>query len=326
MHGSAMRNGVAFCDAASMGMPTPDAAHEKSHTRGDEPLWNESWYFDWAAADGSSGGYVRVGLYPNLGVCWYWASLVREHEPLVTVIDHRVPLPTAAGSLELRAPGLWADHNLLTPLEHWSLGLEAFALVLENPTDAYGPEPRGEQIAFGLDLEWETDGTPYLHPEPVERYEVPCHVHGEVLVGDQRLEVDAPGQRDHSWGVRDFWLVGHLWFAVRLEDGTRLHGVAPCLDGLEWAAGYVQQPDAAPMEVRALQISGDALDSGGLHGAVQVHLGDVKLTLVPVAWSPLALDAPDGRRSRFPRCLVRATAGDGRRGVGWLERNHVLDA
>src|SRR5436309_9893854 len=37
------------------------------HRPGTDRLWGESWYFDFASADGSVGGFVRVGDYPNLG-------------------------------------------------------------------------------------------------------------------------------------------------------------------------------------------------------------------------------------------------------------------
>ena len=59
--------------------PSPfavDPSDEGHHPPGDDPLWNESWYFDFVTADGSLGGYVRLGRYPNLGVVWYWACLV----------------------------------------------------------------------------------------------------------------------------------------------------------------------------------------------------------------------------------------------------------
>ena len=32
-----------------------------------ERLWGESWYFDFTNREGTLGGYVRLGLYPNLG-------------------------------------------------------------------------------------------------------------------------------------------------------------------------------------------------------------------------------------------------------------------
>ncbi len=303
-------------------LPAPDPADEGLHQRGDEPLWNESWYFDWFQPDGELGGYVRIGLYPNLGVTWYWACVVEPGGQLVTVVDHHVPLPTSG--LELRAGGLWADHNAEEPLERWSLGLESFALGLDDPTAIYVATPRGDQVAFGFDLEWETDGAPYRYPVPLERYEIPCRVHGEVLVGDRRIEVDGWGQRDHSWGVRDWWLLGHVWFAVRLEDGTRAHASVPMLEGLDWAAGYVQRPDGTATEIRDGVRIEESAGPEGLHGPVHIAIADLDLELTPTAWSPVAMDAPDGRRALLPRALLAVTAADGRRGAGWMERNFLV--
>ena len=68
-------------------------ADEGRHLPGTEELWGESWYHDWAASDGSYGGYLRLGLYPNRNVVWYWVALVREGQPLVLLVDHEVPAP-----------------------------------------------------------------------------------------------------------------------------------------------------------------------------------------------------------------------------------------
>ena len=37
----------------------------KLHAAGDEPLWSESWYFDFADPEQGVGGWVRLGLMPN---------------------------------------------------------------------------------------------------------------------------------------------------------------------------------------------------------------------------------------------------------------------
>ena len=112
------------------------ASDEQAHAPGPERLWGESWYFDFTNREGTLGGYVRLGLYPNLNTAWYWACLVGEGRPLVTVIDHDVSLPSA-GSLEVRADGLWADHTVETPFEHLSLGQihAALAFYYDHKTE-----------------------------------------------------------------------------------------------------------------------------------------------------------------------------------------------
>lgn len=315
---------MAVSDAPEPGRSAPVTADdESSHRPGSELLWNESWYFDFASVDGALGGYVRLGLYPNLGLAWYWGCLVGEDRPLVTVIDHEVPLPGIG--LEVRSEGLWAAHNLETPLEHWSLGLEAFAVGVDDPVEVYG-DLRGDRVAFGLDLEWETVGGAYPYPG-VDRYEVPCRVTGEVLVGQERIEVDGPGQRDHSWGLRDWWTYGWCWSSAALDDGTRSHATHVTLgDQTLYDTAYLQSPGGLPGGTGVRRRT-QALGPGGLPTQGHLALGpdagvdQLALDIGPVAFAPVLLAAPDGRRSRFPRALCRYTASDGRRGVGWTEWN-----
>ena len=297
------------------------SADERAHPAGPERLWGESWYFDFADRDGSLGGYVRLGVYPNQGVAWYWACLVGEGRPLVTVLDHEVR-PPRPGSLEIRAEGLWADHTVEDPFEHLSLGCEAFAVAVEDPTEVYG-ELRGDRVAFGLDLEWETDGGVYPWIG-TSRYEVPCTVHGEILVGDEVVAFDGVGQRDHSWGVRDWWSLGWVWTAGWLADGTRFHTTRVRIPGLEsFAPGYVQPPGGVPEQIEVCAASED-LDGAGLPIAASITCGTLELAVEPLAFAPVDLvddDAGVVRRSRFPRALCRFEAADGRRGVGWTEWN-----
>lgn len=314
-------------DPAPEGGPPPAPAlapsDEGRHAPGPEALWNESWYFDWAADDGRLGGYVRLGLYPNLGVAWYWACLVGEDRPLVTVIDHEVPLP--GSGLEVRSEGLWAAHNTETAFDHWSLGCEAFAVGVDDPAEVYGAL-RGERVPFGFDLEWETVGGVYPYPG-VDRYEVPCRVTGEVLVGQERIQVDGSGQRDHSWGVRDWWSVGWCWTSSALDDGTRTHATHVTLgDDLLYGTGYLQAPGGVPVGVERVD-RGQELGAEGFPTSGWVVFGDgqgaldVTLDIAPVAFAPVLLTGPEGQASRFPRALCRYTARDGRTGVGWTEWN-----
>jgi hypothetical protein len=300
-----------------MDAATVPASAESRHEPGPEPLWNESWYFDWSQPDGSLGGYVRLGLYPNLGVAWYWACLVGEGRPLVTVIDHEVPIPTRG--LEVRTEGLWAAHNIETPLDHWSLGCEAFAVGVDDAAETYG-DLRGDRVPFGIDLEWETQGGVYPYPG-VDRYEVPCRVHGEVLVGQERIEVDGVGQRDHSWGVRDWWSYGWSWTSSALDDGTYTHATHVTLDdAVLYSTGYVQPPGGTPQPASAVD-RGQELGREGFPDRGWVHLDDLALEIEPLHFSPVLLTGPDGRTSRFPRALCRYRAADGRTGVGWTEWN-----
>lgn len=297
-----------------------DPADEAGHATGDDTdvHWNESYYLDFFDAERGVGGYVRLALLPNQRKAWYWACLVGPDRPLVTVIEHDVALP-AGRSREIRAEGLWADYTVETPLDHVTVGLEAFAVSVDDPAETYG-DLRGERVPFGLDLEWETDGGTYAYPG-VTRYEIPCRVHGEVLIGPDRIEVDGWGQRDHSWGSRDWWSFSWSWMAGRLEDGTRFHGTAVAFADIHvYGTGYVQPP-GAPMVAVVETGHDDVLGDHGLPTSAVWHLGNLDLTVEPIAFSPVLLVSPDGREGRFPRAWATFTTADGRRGEGWIEWN-----
>ena len=299
-----------------------DPRDEQRHIADTEQLWNESYYLDWFAPDGSMGGYVRIGLVPNLNELWYWACFVEPGAPLVTVIDHTVAMPTSLSSLEVRHDGLWADHSIDEPLVQMTCSLESFALAYDDPTDVYR-NAFGDRRPFGFDLSWVTDRNAYQWPtEITPRYEIPCRVHGEVLVGDRRIEVDGWGQRDHSWGAaRDWWALGWNWTAGRLEDGTRWHTAADFADGVDLGIGYVLGADATEFtEFNDIAVT-KHLGREGLIERGTLRVGGLDLRVEPLAWSPVLLTHPDGRESRFPRALTRFTAVDGRRGLGWSEWN-----
>jgi hypothetical protein len=292
--------------------------HEHRHEPGPEALWSESWYFDFADARGELGGYVRLGLLPNQRRAWYWAYLVGRGRPLVAVRDHDAPLPSG-NTLEVRAEGLWAELVCETPDDHWSVHLEAFGVALDDPAEAYRGE-RGDRVAFGLDLEWEAAATIFPYAG-MTRYEQACAVRGEILVGAERITFDGWGERDHSWGVRDWWTVPWCWTSGRLTDGTAFHATTTLLEGVDWHQGFLVAPgttDAAAIDgfTVATEIGAEQLP----HEA-RMRLHDLDLTVTPCAHAPVLLEATDGRVSRFPRSLCRFDVADGRAGYGWTEWN-----
>ena len=106
---------------------------------------------------------------------------------------------------------------------------------------------------------WETDGIPYAWRQST-RYEIPCRVTGTVRVGDERISFAGPGQRDHSWGSRDWWAFDWMWSALHLEDGTHTHAVAiPQLPG--FGVGYVQQGESIA-EVSGVEATEKMTDNG----------------------------------------------------------------
>jgi hypothetical protein len=191
-------------------------------------------------------------------------------------------------------------------------------------------------IRLGVDLTWTTDGSPY-HYDVTTRYEIPCLVTGTVRIDGETLRVEGQGQRDHSWGVRDWWVFGWCWSSARLHDGTRIHLADIRIPGMPVSFGYVQVPGAGSarpatvLPITALTVAEDEgphrfptkarleIQAGALdEGSPVVELG---IDVTPLAFGPVLLRNDDGRTSRFPRALVDYETGDGRVGHGWMEWN-----
>lgn len=156
---------------------------------------------------------------PPRRAAWFWAALVGPGRPYLLVRDLEVEPPRRPGSREIRADGLWADVNCETAFEHWSLGLEAFGVAMDDPDEALDAE-RGDRIGLGLDLEWEAVAG-IIGGEGA--YDQPCDVHGEILVGGgSRVETvafEGHGWRRHTWGAAaELTPGGGLW--GRLHDDT----------------------------------------------------------------------------------------------------------
>lgn len=204
-------------DEPRTGATAPDPVWERRHPGGPE-----TWSFDFVAPDGALAGFVGLTLWSAPRLAWYWAALVGRRRPYLLVRDLDVAAPRSPTSREIRSDGLWADVNCDTPHEHWSLGLEAFGVSLDDPDEALGAE-HGDRTGLGLDLEWEASG-------PVVggtgSYGQACAVHGEILVGGgggpvETIAFEGAGWRRHAWG-------GAVdWFAPAWRVDGHLDGGAP---------------------------------------------------------------------------------------------------
>jgi hypothetical protein len=300
--------------------PSPAPEHERPQPPGEEQLWNDSWYFDAVAADGSLGVYVRIGLYPNLGIAWYTAYVTGPGRPAVAIVDLEAPLPEGE-HLRTVTNRLAAEHRCERPLERFRCTLDATGESHEDQSAPLRGEG-GEPVPVALDLRWETDGAPYAY-QVTTRYEIPCVVVGTVRIGDEELTLRGPGQRDHSWGLRDWWSMDWMWSAVRLDDGARVHAVHIRLpDGAGFGVGYLQPAGDLPRELESVEAH-EELGGDGLVRSAQIVVEPTGLTIAvePLAFGPLRLVAPDGRVTSFPRAMCRVRAQDGRAGLGWVEWN-----
>lgn len=300
----------------------PEPADEGPHPATDEPLWNESWYFDFVGAAQGIGGWVRLGLVPNQQTAWVQALLCGPGSPTIVINDMAVPLPADPASV--RTDDVALDLAATTPLQRYRVTLRGGGHAYDDPAVLLRPDAAtGRPVDIALDLEFTTVSTPYLY-RLTPRYEIACTVTGSATADGRRHDLAAvPGQRDHSWGVRDWWSMEWVWSALHLDDGTHLHGVDLRIPGMgPLGVGYLQREGERLLElsgVTATEEFGD--DDLPVTTALSLTPGDVEVVATVAGHAPVLLTAPDGRVSRFPRAWATVTTADGRTGVGWLEWN-----
>lgn len=286
----------------------------------DVELWNESWYLDAVADEGRVGAYLRYSLYPNEGMAWVWACVVGRDRQLVATVEHELPLPTDPASLDLDTPAARLRQSVAEPFGEVTVDLEADALRVARPDDLYDGDG-GTPARVRMALTWSPLAGPYPYPG-MTRYEVACTVAGRLEVDDEVIEIDGDGERDHSWGHRDWWAFPWMWTWGRLDDGTYLHATKPDIPGIDYEPGFALSPDGDLVEVSGFTPRHER-DGAGLVTGTDAQLHGLSLRITPLHASPLRLDAPDGRVTRLERalCRVEEVGGAWRTGYGWTEWN-----
>lgn len=297
----------------------PNDSDEYPHPPTAEPLWNESWYFDFIDPDGQLGGWIRLGVYPNESHAWVNALLCGPDMPTVALNDFRAELP--ADPFAVRTADITLTQQVIEPLRRYRVVVSGRGQAFDDPAGLLRNES-GRPVQVRMELEWTTDGRPYQY-RVTPRYEIPCTVSGAVTIDETTYSVSGvPGQRDHSWGVRDWWAMDWVWNALHLDDGTHLHGVEVRIPGMPPVGiGYVQD-DAGLTELQSV-LAEAVFGPDDLPVSTTLRLQPTGLvaTAEIIAHAPVRLESTDGRLSQFPRAWARITMADGRTGVGWLEWN-----
>ncbi len=184
------------------------------HALGPEPNFNESMYFNFFDPEQSLGGFVRLGNRANEGQAEMTVCLFLPGERVLFAFKRaKIEHNDAFDAGGLRFDVLDPTERLRTRYEGGVIEL-ANPKALADPGRAFRESPR-RRIA--LDLTHEAVGPMYgqshdhaesgRDPEKQfakAHYEQHMRVHGAIDLGDETLEIDGFGLRDHSWGPR-YW-------------------------------------------------------------------------------------------------------------------------
>ena len=175
------------------------SAVESRHPATSDPWWTETWGFDWGLSDGSLGGFTEVTVAPRQRGAWFVAAVAGVGRRYVLCRDVDLAPPSNPDVLELRGVSLWTHAICETPLQHWTVAMEAFAVGLDDPYEAWRNE-WGDRIGVAFDLEWENDPVALEWTGPAS-YRLACTVNGDLQIGEESWRsMTAMGSRWHRWG------------------------------------------------------------------------------------------------------------------------------
>lgn len=202
---------------------------EELHAPGGSPRWQESYYFNWSTADGRSFGLTRIGLNHASGKADAVVVILRDGDPELVYAAVGEPIPSGVLETSL-SDGLTVGrltYTMVDPLGSWQI-----ALVGRDR----------------LDLSWSAytppadfhDSFPGDHEGLQRHFEQSGRVSGEVTCRGRTTRVDGLGQRDKSWGVRDWaGIKGWEWIAGQFDETLSFNATLTDVDGVTSPAGFV---------------------------------------------------------------------------------------
>src|SRR5205807_2113497 len=100
-------------------------------------------------------------------------------------------------------------------------------------------------------------------------------------------------QRDHSWGVRDWWGTQWCWTSGRLDDGTAFHAMKPDIE-FRYEPGYVVPPGGG--ELTPIDGFEQTTSTGdeNLPTTSRMRIGPLDLEVKARHHAPLLLEPPTG--------------------------------
>jgi hypothetical protein len=139
------------------------------------------------------------------------------------------------------------------------------------------------------------------------RYEQAGIVHGEVLIGRERVEIQGHGMRSHGWEAEP-WVAP--WAAAAFQWGDAFAVSLPD-PGCIWRGGEVERLETAEFPSQ--------FDDEGLPSSARLFLDGEEIDVDIGGVAVVPLEGYTGRATRLVRALCRFSTRNGTESIGWAE-------
>jgi len=184
------------------------------HEVGEQKDWNESFYFNFYDRGNDLCGFMRIGMKPNKKEKSLFCFFLMPDGSIVGLKEN-----VEMEDNELSAKGL--KFTAVEAEKKWNLSYEGELNQMDKG------EVKPVKVSFALDFDAITPQFDYrscvtaekekiAQQVAAEHIEQVGHCIGTVKVEEREFVVRALGERDHSWGVRE-WTAPRLWLWVTCQ-------------------------------------------------------------------------------------------------------------
>jgi hypothetical protein len=210
------------------------APDELRHEWDNDPLWRESWYYNFSDPQNEIGAWLYLWVVPNQPL--KSGMLVCFYHGVATDFDSTEAAWKSPGHLLRGANDSWVycykrdvaelmaedlDDTTLCGLSMKRLEpLKRYRLAFDDGANAH----------FDFDCQFMTmpwDFADNVHPTPrwlaKNRYHRGWKADGELVIAGQRYKIKTTGDSDHSWGTRDMGIFDQnnlKTYAIQTPDGS----------------------------------------------------------------------------------------------------------
>lgn len=230
------------------------------HPFGDHAEWSESFYFNFYDRINDVCGFMRIGLKPNKNEKSVFCFFMLPDGSIVGL----------KGGSPYNGPDLAVNGLTFTKVEpekHWKMEFAGIMAKMASP-----PVPL--KASFSLDFTALNDVFDYRacvsgHKEEISKSVASEHleqfgrVTGTLKVGDKKFTIDALGERDHSWGVRE-WTAPKMWIwlTCQFSESEALNVTKLAVEQGEVDAGFIHLHDKS-IPLDAVRIDTTFTPEGG---------------------------------------------------------------
>ncbi|MBD3255886.1 MAG: hypothetical protein GF383_12390 [Candidatus Lokiarchaeota archaeon] len=203
------------------------------HVESDHPEYNESYYFAFYNNEENIGGVSRIGFKPNKkeGMTFFFLFL-----PDGSTGGYFQEKKIKSFTNKLKVGGM---HHKWNPDGAWNYTFNGKMIFVKNSEDLPRVKTNPKLISdikkIQMDLKFEPINDPYEYSKHMTKeslelgkkagdkhWEQIALINGSISMGDEEITIEnTMGQRDHTYGIRDWtgvgnWLYYVVWFNKNL--------------------------------------------------------------------------------------------------------------